>query len=346
MQGLEIAESEIRVSRREHARESGADHQVTSGRLRLSQPRIDGHAASWDWSGWGSGQAEVQTQPGTADVAYRVGDARIVLTPGFVKPETRPPLAVAVDEDTAARAGASGRMVLTVNGQSVPAQIVAVLPRFPVGSRHFVVADRPTVVSLLNQVAPGTAFVSRVWIAVPPESLATVRDALESSPASATTLAFRADLARAIIGDPVATRSILLLVAAGAVALGLAMVAAGTAVRADVEESQVDQLALELDGVTPAGLRSRLLRRGLLVAIVGVPIGLTGGLLLTVLGVRLLLTGPGGEVVVPPLRPVLGGLPVLVVAVTAAVGVVAASLVAAATAFREAWPPATDLDLP
>ena len=237
-------------------------------------------------------------------------------------------------------------MVLTVNGQSIPAQIVAVLPRFPVGSQHFLLADRPTVVSLLNQVTPGTAFVSQVWIAVPEESLATVRDTLESSPASAATLSFRADLARAIIGDPVATRSILLLVVAGAVALGLAMVAAGTAVRADVEESQVDQLALELDGVTPAGLRSRLLRRGMLVAVVGVPIGLTGGLLLTVLGVRLLLTGPGGEVVVPPLRPVLGGLPVLLVAVTAAVGVLAASLVAAGTAFRDAWPPVTDLDLP
>ena len=346
VQGLEIAESEIRITRREHARESGVDHQVTAGRLRLSQLRIDGHAASWDWSGWGSGQAKVETQPATADVAYRFGDARIVITPGFVKSGTRPPLAVAVDPDTAARAGASGRMVLTVNGQSVPAQIVAVLPRFPVGSQHFVLADRTSVVSLLNQVAPGTAFVSRVWIAVPQESVATVRDTLESSPASATTLSFRADLARAIIGDPVATRSILLLVVAGAVALGLAMVAAGAAVRADVEESRVDQLALELDGVTPAGLRSRLLRRGMLVAVVGVPIGLAGGLLLTVLGVRLLLTGPGGEVVVPPLRPVLGGLPVLLVAVTAAVGVLAASLVTALTAFREAWPPVTDLDLP
>ena len=346
VEALEIAESEIRISRREHARESGVDHQVTAGRLRFSQVRIDGHAASWDWSGWGSGQAEVATQPAAADVVYRFDDARIVITPGFVDSETRPPLAIAVDPDTAARAGGSGRMVLNVNGQSVPAQIVAVLPRFPAGSRQFLVADRSTVVSLLNQVAPGTAFVSRVWIAVPPESLAAVRDALESSPASATTLAFRADLARAIIGDPVATRSILLLVVAGAVALGLAMVAAATGVRADIEESQVDQLALELDGVTPAGLRSRLLRRGLLVAVVGVPIGLTGGLLLTVLGVQLLLTGPGGELVVPPLRPVLAGLPVLVVAALAAVGVLAASLAAAATAFRDAWPPLTDLDLP
>lgn len=347
VQGLEIAESEIRLTRREHnVGEGEADREVTAGRLRLSQLGIDGNATGWDWSGWGSGQAEVATQRAGADVAYRIGDARVVLTPGFVPPETRPPLAVAVDPDTAARAGASGRMVLLVNGQSVPAQIVAVLPRFPVGSPHYLVADRASVVSLLNQVTPGTAFVSQVWILVPEESLPAVRDTLESSPAAATTLTFRADLARAIISDPVATRSILLLVVAGAVALGLAMVAAATAVRADVEESQVDQLALELDGVTPAGLRSRLLRRGLLVAVVGVPIGLAGGLLLTVLGVRLLLTGPGGELVVPPLRPMLGGLSVLLVAGTAAVGVVVASLVAAGTAFRDAWPPVTDLDLP
>ena len=48
----------------------------------------------------------------------------------------------------------------------------------------------------------------------------------------------------------------------------------------------------------------------------------------------------------PPLRPVLDGLPVLLVAGTAVVGVLAASFVAAATAFREAWAPVTDLDLP
>jgi hypothetical protein len=346
VQGLEIAESEIRITRREHARESGVERQATAGHLRLSQVRIDGHEAAWDWSGWGSGQAEVATQPATADVTYRFGDARIVATPGFVRSGTRPPLAIAVDPDTAARAGASGRMVLTVNRQSVPAQIVAVLPRFPVGSGHFLIADRRTVVSLLDQVAPGTAFVSQVWITVPEESLDTVRETLESSPASATTLSFRADLARSLIGDPVATRSILLLVVAGAVALGLAMVAAATAVRADLEESRVDQLALEHDGVTTAVLRSRLLWRAVLVAAVGVPIGVAGGLLLSDLGVRLLLTGPGGEVVVPPLRPVLGGLSVVLVAMTAAVGVLVASLIAATTAFREAWTPMTDLDLP
>ena len=311
VQGLEIAESEIRITRREHARESGVDHQVTAGRLRLSQLRIDGQAATWDWSGWGSGQAEVETQPATADIAYRFGDARIVMTPGFVKPETRPPLAVAVDPETAARAGASGRLVLTVNGQSVPAQIVAVLPRFPVGSQHFLLADRPTRGVPAQPGRTRHRVRQPVWIAVPAESLATVRDTLESSPASATTLSFRADLARAIIGDPVATRSILLLVAAGAVALGLAMVAAGTAVRADVEESQVDQLALELDGVTPAGLRSRLLRRGH--AGGGRRRADRAGRRCAVDRPRCpaAADGPGGEVVVPPLRPVLGGLPVL-----------------------------------
>lgn len=345
VQGLEIAESEIRLTRREHAQER-ANRGVTAGRLRLSAVQVDGQDVGWSWSGWGSGQATVAAQQATADVAYRFGDARIVVTPGFVPPGSRPPLPVAVDPDTASRAGDSRRMVLSVNGQSVPARIVAVLPRFPIGSRQFFVADRASVVSLLNQVAPGTAFVSRIWIGVPGEGLPAAKKALESSPASATTLTFRADLARAIIGDPVATRSILLLVVAGAVALGLAMVAAATGVRADVEESQVDQLALELDGVTPASLRSRLLRRGILVAVVGVPIGVVGGLLLTVLAGRLLLTGPGGEVVMPPLRPVLNGVPVLVVAGTAALGVLAASLLAAATAFRETWRPVRDLDLP
>jgi hypothetical protein len=43
---------------------------------------------------------------------------------------------------------------------------------------------------------------------------------------------------------------------------------------------------------------------------------------------------------------VLGGLSVLLVAVTAAVGVLAASLVAAGTAYRDAWAPMTYLDLP
>ena len=198
--------------------------------------------------------------------------------------------------------------------------------------------------SLLNQVTPGTVRQPGLD-RCPGEESGHRQETLESSPASATRCP-SGPTARAIIGEPVARRSILLLVVAGAVALGLAMVAAGTAVRSDVDESQVDQLALELDGVTPAGLRSRLLRRGMLVAVVGVPIGLAGGVLLTVLGVRLLLTGPGGEVVVPPLRPLLGGLLVLLVAVTAAVGVLAASLITAATAFREAWPPLTDLELP
>jgi hypothetical protein len=124
------------------------------------------------------------------------------------------------------------------------------------------------------------------------------------------------------------------------------MGAAATAVRADIEESRVDQLALEIDGVPPAGLRSRLLWRAMLIAIAGVPIGVVGGLLLSILGVRLLLTGPGGEVVVPPLRPVLGGLSVLLVMGTAVIGVLAASLVAAGTAFRDAWAPMTDVDLP
>ena len=267
------------------------------------------------------------------------------MTPGFVKPETRPPLAVAVDADTAARASASGRIVLTVNGQSVPAQIVAVLPRFPVGSQHFIVADRPTVVSLLNQVAPGTAFVSQVWIAVPPESLATVRDTLESSPASAATLSFRADLAR---------RSSVTRSPPGPSCCwwqreqsrwgwpwwrrhrrpGRCRGVAGRPAGAGARRSDAGRPAVPAAAPRPARGGGRCADRAGRWSAVDRPRCTAAAD-----GSR----GRGGRATTAsrarrPAGARRGG--------HGCVGVVAASLVAAATAFRDAWPPATDLDLP
>ncbi len=115
VQGLEIVESEFRLTRREHASgEGNVDHQVTAGQLQISRPRVDGRAPSAGTGrDGGAGRrrwtAEPASAAGVVDVAYRFGDARIVITPGFVPPASRPPLAVAVDPDTAARAGASGR---------------------------------------------------------------------------------------------------------------------------------------------------------------------------------------------------------------------------------------------
>jgi predicted lysophospholipase L1 biosynthesis ABC-type transport system permease subunit len=222
---------------------------------------------------------------------------------------------------------------------------VAVLQRCPGVGKAFVVADRTAVVALLNRSAPGTAAVSQVWINAPGDSLGKVRDLLGSTPASTATVTFRSELEQAIGDDPVATRSILLLGWAGTIALLLAMVAAAAAVRADLEESRTDQLALELDGLTPGRLRRRLLTRAGLVAVVGTPLGIAGGVLLTVIAVRLLVTGPGGGAVIPPLRPVLGALPLLAVVGAAVLGVALASAATALSALREPFPRTIQTDL-
>jgi hypothetical protein len=347
VQAVEIAETASTLMHRQHGVGEGTtDRALTSGTLRLGSASADGVPLSWSWTGWGSGQSTVSVpDPGDAVLTYQIAQERVVVTPGYVAPADRPVLPVAVDPTTAAAAGATGRFGISVNGQTVPVQVVAVLQRFPGIGKAFVLADRTAVVALLNRSAPGTAAVTQVWIDAPGDSLGDVRDILGSTPVSTAKVTYRSELERAIADDPVATRSILLLSWAGVIALTLAMVAAAATVRADLEESRTDQLALELDGLTPGRLRGRLLTRAALVAVVGTPLGIAGGVLATVVGVRLLVTGPGGAVVVPPLRPVLGALPLLAVVAAAVVGVALASTVTALSALREPFPQATQTDL-
>jgi hypothetical protein len=347
VQAVEIAETSSTLMHRQHGVGEGTtDRALTAGTLRLGSASADGVPLPWSWTGWGSAQLTARApDPGRLVLPYQIAEARVVITPGYVASGSRPALPVAVDPTTAANAGAAGRFGISVNGQTVPVQVVAVLQRFPGIGKAFVLADRTAVVALLNHSAPGTAAVSQVWIDAPGDSLGGVRDLLRSAPANTATVTFRSELERAIADDPVATRSIVLLSWAGVIALLLAMVAAAGGVRADVEASRTDQLALELDGLTPGRLRGRLLTRAGLVAVVGTPLGIVGGVVLTVLGVRLLVTGPGGGAVIPPLRPALGALPLLAVIGAAVLGVAVASTGTALGALREPFPRAGETDL-
>ena len=87
------------------------------------------------------------------------------------------------------------------------------------------------------------------------------------------------------------------------------MVAAATAVRADLAQTAADAYALELDGLATPHLRLISVVRAAFILLTGVPLGVLGGLLLTTVAVRLLVTGPGGAAVEPPLRVVFGALP-------------------------------------
>jgi predicted lysophospholipase L1 biosynthesis ABC-type transport system permease subunit len=215
----------------------------------------------------------------------------------------------------------------------------------PAVGTSFLLADHGAVVALLDRSAPGTAVVSQVWIAAPGQALDKVRASLESSPAAAASLSYRVDIARALAEDPVATRSITLLTIAGGIALALAMVAVATAVRADLEQTAADQFALEVDGLTTGRLRLIALVRAGLILLAGVPVGVLGGLALTALAVRLLVTGPGGAVVIPALRVIFAPLPTLFVVAAAVAGGLLASAAAAATALRRPLPRQPVLDL-
>jgi hypothetical protein len=347
VQAVEIAESASHLMHRQHAvGEGSTDRALASGDLTLATVSADGRPVDWSWASWGSDQAQLKS-PGNRSLAihYQLGDARVVLTPGFQPRSSLSPLPVAVDEDTAARAGPTWEFGITVNGLTVPVRIVAVLPRMPALDPTFLLADRSAVTALLDRSAPGTASVSQVWIAAPEASLAALRSALESSSAATATLSYRSEVAASINADPVATRSIQLLAIAGSIALLLAMVSVATAVRSDLEESATDHLALELDGWPTRQLRVVLLLRWLSVLAVGIPVGVAGGFGLAATAVRILVTGPGGTAVVPPLRLLLATPSTAVVVGAAVLGGLSACSLGSLTAFRERLPSSPELDL-
>ena len=349
VRALEINESEGHLTARQHGIGEGkTDRPLPTGDLLLGSVATGGRPLPWTWAGWGSDQAKISG--GTADggaikVHYQIGDARVVLVPGYAPTSAAAPLPVAVDARTAARAGNRDSFGISVNGQTVPVRVVTVLSRLPGVGTSFLLADRAAVVSLLERTAPGTAAVSQVWIGAPGSVLGRLHADLESSPAAAATLGFRSDIARALAEDPVATRSIALLTVAGAIALALAMVAVATAVRADLEQTAADQFALEVDGLTTVRLRRIVWLRAALILLAGIPVGVLVGLVLSALAVRLLVTGPGGAAVEPGLRVVFGLGSTLLVVAAAIAGGLLASAAATATALRRRLPRQPEVDL-
>lgn len=306
LQAVEIVESDIFGTRRQHGvGEGDTDRPLASGTLQLSVLMVDGRPLAMDWSGWGSDTAQLGPGGSTLSATYQIEGRRVVLSPGFVPRGELAPLPVAVDRATADRAGPTGRLGLTANGLTVPATIVAVLPRLPGVGDSFVLGDRTAVAGLLDRTAPGTATITQVWLSVPEGALPQVRTALQASGASAATVTVAADLERQIATDPVSVRTVALVIIAGGVAMLLAMAAAAGSVRADRDEAAPDWFTLELDGLPPPKLRRLLVLRATTALAVGAAVGLAGGALLATVATRLLVTGPGGVPVEPPLRVVL-----------------------------------------
>ncbi len=348
--GLEIAESASHLVHRQHTTGEGStDLPLATGDLVLGAAAVDGTPLVWDWSGWGSDTARVSRPAGPAasgsmKAHYQVQDARIVLNPAFLPRQELPLLAVAVDPETAA-AAQDGIVPVSLSGLTIRAKIIAVLPRMPTLGPRFLLADRPDVAALLDRAEPGTAVVSQVWIAAPAGALPALRNALGTPPASTAEVRFRVDIERRLAGDPVATRSGLLLDLAGIVALVMAMVAMTLSIGIDRQDSAADHLAWEVDGLAPPAIRRMLFLRVCAVIGLGVPIGAIAGLALTGSAVSLIGVGAGGATTFPPLSVSLGaGWTATMVGLTV-LACLAATAVATGAVFREPHPVLPELDL-
>ena len=343
--GIEIAESDDHLVHRQHAvGEGNTDHALPTGDIAFTAATTDGSAIVWDWAGWGSDTASVSADANRALVHYQVGDSRLVLSPGFVPRADLDPLPVAADPVTAAGAQ-NGIVSVTVSGLTLRARVVAVLPRMPTIGSRFLLADRASVAAILDRSAPGTATVSQVWISAPASAMPALASALSTPPTSKATVYLRGQIKGLLAADPVATRSAVLLEMAGVIALLMAMTAMAMSVHVDQQDSAADHLAWEVDGLGPPAIRRVLFVRVCAVIGLGVPLGAFAGIALTGTAVALIGVGAGGTNVQPPLTISLGaGWTSIVIGVTV-LACLAASAVAAATAFRERFPQLPELDL-
>jgi len=209
-------------------------------------------------------------------------------TPGVLRPaqptDTHP-VPVLADPQTAASAGPSGRIALTVDGLPVIARVVGVLSRFPTlgaDSAGFVIADEGTLAAALDAQLPGQGRADELWIST--GHLARLRAALGSGTLAQLDPSFRADLDRQLRDAPVARGVLGTLIAATALSVVLAVVGLLTALLGGARDERAESDLAE-QGVGPSGLRLELRVRLALASGLGAIVGLGIAVLLTRLAV-------------------------------------------------------------
>ena len=246
------------------------------------------------------------------------------------QPSDEQPLSVIASPNVAAAAGPGGELALRVAGEQVVARVAAVADRFPGATEDFVVADRTLLGTALNAVKPGVAVSNEVWLGA---ATTQQRDALAAElgapPFNVLDVESRAELERSLRDDPLARGTLLTLLAAALVALGLALVGVLLGVVSDVRDERGELDDLEAQGARPALLRRVVRLRSLLVVSVGVLGGLVTAAVLGFLVVDLVAVTADARATELPLRATVAW-PVLAAALAAGV-LAAATLVTAAS---------------
>jgi hypothetical protein len=246
------------------------------------------------------------------------------------QPSDEQPLSVIASPDVASAAGPGGNLALRVAGEQVVARVAAVAAHFPGAGEDFVVADRVLLGTALNTARPGIAVSNEVWLGAATEQERTeLGAALARPPYHVLAVESRDELARSLRNDPLARGTLLTLLAAALVALGLALVGVLLGVVSDVRDERGELDDLEAQGARPALLRRIVRLRSLIVVFVGLVGGLATAWVLGLLVVDLVTVTADARTTELPLRTAVSW-PLLAAALTAGV-LAAATLVTAAS---------------
>jgi hypothetical protein len=251
--------------------------------LRLTGWRGIG-AAGTIGSAAGSG-AGSRAGPGPGGLRVRFAPSGL---PGLLRPRQPSdvrPVPVLVDPGTAAAAARAGDVALTVDGLPVAARVVGVLARFPTLSPDdagFVVADEATLASALDAQLPGQGRPDELWVAT--RTPGRLRAALARGPLANLGASFRIAIERRLRSAPIARAVLATLVAATALAGGLALLGLVVALLGAGRDVRVER-DLIAQGLGPSALRRELRVRLVLAGIVGVAAGLVLAVALTRLAV-------------------------------------------------------------
>ncbi len=224
--------------------------------------------------------------------------------PGLLRPaaagETRP-VPMLTDGQTAAAAGPGERIALEVDGLPINAQVVGVLRRFPTvpaGAAGFVIADQRTLAAALDAQLPGQGRADELWISASHPRM--LQDALAEPPFTQFSASFRGQIEQQLRSSPISRGVLGTLVAAAALAGGLALVGLLVTLLGGARDERIERDLLA-QGVGPRAMRTELRLRMVLAAGIGVGAGLVLGLLLTTLAVATVQSAGPVAVPDPPL---------------------------------------------
>jgi hypothetical protein len=240
-----------------------------------------------------------------------------------------PPPVVATSR-LAAAAGAGELLPLQVGGTEVTVRVAGTVPRFPGVRGDAVVGDVDTLVSALTAARPGAARVNEVWLAAASdESADAAAAALARPPYAALQTVSRRELEADARRDPLAHGTLLTLLGASLVALGLAVTGLTLAVLADLRDERGELLDLEAEGASPSLLRRVVRLRAFVVAAFGLVAGAAAGVALAALVTDVVAVTARARAPEPPLELALD--PLVVVLATMAYAALAGGLVVLAT---------------